>query len=91
MPRRTRCAPQHLAALYLASPTHLVPTPLVNPQVFGWVLEMWGYTLAATRLGIRHTVWKEFQAEPSSQWHTELEGDPHIYHYTFGLEYTLDG
>ena len=30
-------------------------------KVFGWVLEMWGYTLAATRLGIRHTVWKEFQ------------------------------
>jgi len=60
-------------------------------KVFGWVLEMWGYTLAATRLGIRHTVWKEFQAEPSSQWHSDLEGDPHIYHYTFGLEYTLDG
>jgi hypothetical protein len=31
------------------------------------------------------------QAEPSSLWHTNLEGGPHIYHYTFGLEYTLDG
>ena len=31
------------------------------------------------------------QAEPSSLWHTNLEDGPHIYHYTFGLEYTLDG
>ena len=36
-------------------------TSLLTHQVFGWVLEMWGYTLAATRLNIRHTVWKEFQ------------------------------
>ncbi|KAL3905049.1 MAG: hypothetical protein SGPRY_011057, partial [Prymnesium sp.] len=58
---------------------------------FGWVLEMWGYTLAANRLAIRHTVWNELQAEPSALWHKELESDPRIYHYTFGLEYTLDG
>ena len=60
-------------------------------KVFGWVLEMWGYTIAASRLGIRHLVWNDFQTEPSSLWHSTLDGDPHIYHYTFGLEYTLDG
>ena len=60
-------------------------------KVFGWVLEMWGYTLAATRLGIRHHVWNSLQAEPSALWHSDLDGDPHIYHYTFGLEYTADG
>ena len=60
-------------------------------KVFGWVLEMWGYTLAATRLGIRHYVWNSLQAEPSALWHSDLDGDPHIYHYTFGLEYTADG
>ena len=58
---------------------------------FGWVLEMWGYTLAATKLGIRHFVWRDLQTEPSALWHSDLDGEPHIYHYTFGLEYTSDG
>ena len=31
---------------------------------FGWVLEMWGYTIAARRLGISHLVWQDFQAAP---------------------------
>ena len=61
-------------------------------KVFGWVLEMWGYTLAA-RLGIRHLVMEELQAEPSALWNADMKdhGSPHIYHYTFGLEYSLDG
>ena len=29
--------------------------------VFGWVLEMWGYNLAARNLGIRHTVLQDLQ------------------------------
>jgi hypothetical protein len=60
-------------------------------KLFGWVLEMWGYTLAANRLGIQHLVWQNLQTEPSALWHANLEGDPHIYHYTFGLEFTGDG
>jgi len=43
-------------------------------RVFGWVLEMWGYTLAAAKLGIRHTVWAQLQQEPSALWHTALDG-----------------
>jgi len=60
-------------------------------KAFGWVLEMWGYTLAARRLGITHTTRENLQAEPSAIWHTELDGDPFILHYTFGFEYTSDG
>jgi len=60
-------------------------------RVFGWVLEMWGYTLAAAQLGVRHEVMEQLQQEPSSLWHTELDGEPYIYHYTFGLEFTPDG
>ena len=30
----------------------------------GWVLEMWGYVLAAGSLGIKHTVLENFQIEP---------------------------
>ena len=33
-------------------------------RAFGWVLEMWGWTLATARLGIRHIVNKQLQAEP---------------------------
>ena len=29
--------------------------------VLGWVLEMWGYNLAARNLGIRHTVLQDLQ------------------------------
>ena len=60
-------------------------------KIFGWVLEMWGYTMASHRLGIKHLVWPNFQTEPSALWHTNLDGKPHIYHYTFGLEFTSDG
>ena len=35
---------------------------------------MWGYTLAATRLNIRHTVWNEFQA------HTPCTRHAHAMH-----------
>jgi hypothetical protein len=60
-------------------------------RIFGWVTEMWGYTIAANNLGIKHLVWQNIQLEPSSLWHANLDGDPYIYHYTFGLEFTSDG
>lgn len=36
-------------------------------------------------------MWQSLQTEPSALWHANLDGDPHIYHYTFGLEFTTDG
>mmetsp|Transcript_39874 Transcript_39874/g.66165 ORF Transcript_39874/g.66165 Transcript_39874/m.66165 type:complete len:743 (+) Transcript_39874:14-2242(+) len=53
-------------------------------QVFGWVLEMWGYNLAARNLGIRHTVSKDIQVEPQGTGTDDME-TKYIYHYTFGL------
>ena len=35
--------------------------------VLGWVLEMWGYVLAAGSLGIKHTVLPNFQIEPGTR------------------------
>ena len=61
-------------------------------RAFGWMLEMWGYAIAALRLGIRHFVWQQLQIEPSAAWHQDLSAqDPFIYHYTFGVEYTHEG
>ena len=42
-------------------------------RVFGWVLEMWAYNLAARNMGIRHTVSQSLQVEPQgtvTQWCT---------------------
>ena len=53
---------------------------------FGWVLEMWGWTLNAAQAGVRHKVIKTLQAEPGGPGIPFL--DPYyIYHYTFDLAY----
>jgi len=54
-------------------------------QALGWVLEMWAYTLAAARTGVRHQVHKTFQAEPGGAGIYNLD-DHDIYHYTFDLD-----
>ena len=70
-------------------PTSSPLLPLV-PRV-RWVLEMWGYTLAANKLGVRHYVWQSLQTEPSALWHTDLDGDPHIYHVRLPQSPALHG
>jgi hypothetical protein len=58
----------------------------------GRVLEMWGYSIACARVGIKHYVWQQIQIEPSSTWHQNVTvEEPYIYHYTFGVEYSSDG
>lgn len=52
-------------------------------KIFGWVLEMWGYNIAARNLGIRHTVSHSIQVEPQGIGTDSIEGKD-IYHYTFG-------
>ena len=60
-----------------------------NPEAdraFGWMLEMWGYSIAVARLGIKHFVWQKLQIEPSAAWHQDTSSqEPFIYHYTFGV------
>ena len=45
---------------------------------------MWGWALATARLGIRHTVVPELQAEPGGDGIRDLSRF-FIYHYTFDL------
>ncbi len=62
----------------------------LNPETdkaFGWVLEMWGYSLAAAALGIRHRVRRDFQQEPSGGYASL--GDTYIFHYTYGVELSM--
>lgn len=70
---------------------------------FGWMLEMWGYSIGAAIAGVRHKLSDTFQLEPSQQFgtsilkvNTDISGQPrefthHILHYTFGHEYSLEG
>ena len=49
--------------------------------VFGWVLEMWGYNLAARNLGIRHTVLQDLQVTAATSTTTALPLTwPHLLH-----------
>ena len=41
-------------------------------RIFGWVLEMWGYSIACAQLGIKQFVWQKLQIEPSAAWHQEV-------------------
>ena len=39
---------------------------------FGWMLEMWGYSVAALRVGVKHFAWQQIQIEPSAAWHQDV-------------------
>lgn len=58
-----------------------------------WVLEMWGYAIAAASLGIRHRIVPSFQIEPNAYARTgdDFHEHSYIFHYTYGIEYTLAG
>ena len=62
---------------------------------FGWMLEMWGYSIAAAKVGLRHKLDPLLQIEPSQQFGLTITsgGRPThgIYHYTFGHEFSRDG
>ena len=60
----------------------------------GWVQEMWGYSIAAASVGIKHNVMRELQTEASSLTHSVPEDFPtkyFLFHYTYGIEYTMGG
>ena len=60
---------------------------------FGWVLEMWGWSIAAAQLKIRHAPDRSFQIEGGAGISARAgkERGAFIFHYTYGIEYTLGG
>ncbi|KAG8461243.1 hypothetical protein KFE25_002432 [Diacronema lutheri] len=61
-------------------------------QQLGWVLEMWGYAIAAACAGVKHTVSAEFQFEGGSIGSHERRMEVfRIFHYTYGIEYSVSG
>lgn len=61
----------------------------------GWVIEMWGYAIAAASIGLEHQLFADFQVEPgalSSKQQLERFLERYwILHYTYQFEYYLDG
>jgi len=59
----------------------------------GWVQEMWGYSIAAASVGIKHRLVRDFQVEHGSNARPAEDFDQHsyIFHYTYGIEYTMAG
>lgn len=58
-----------------------------------WVLEMWGYSIAAASVGVRHKIIRGYQIEPNANAGTSktFNDDFYIFHYTYGIEYKLSG
>jgi len=60
----------------------------------GWVQEMWGYSIAAASLGVKHRLVRNFQVEygaSAGRIPPEFPTLSYIFHYTYGIEYTLQG
>ena len=59
----------------------------------GWVQEMWGYTIAAASVGVKHKLIRDFQVEHGASARPAADFDQHayIFHYTYGIEYTMSG
>ncbi|KDD75345.1 hypothetical protein H632_c731p1 [Helicosporidium sp. ATCC 50920] len=56
---------------------------------WGWVQEMYAFTLSLYKVGIKRVdLFLEMMAQPP--WDTEL-APPYILHYTYGMDYTLEG
>ena len=67
--------------------------PMPARLIQDWVLEMWGWSIAAASMGIKHKIIPSFQIEPNAYARTseDFHTNSYIFHYTYGIEYTLQG
>ena len=57
-------------------------------SAWGWVLEMWAFTLASFDVGVRYIRYKKFMLQPP--WEADIN-DRAILHYTYGMDTDLEG
>jgi hypothetical protein len=84
---------ERVAAVWHAKAMALKTDPEAERRL-GWVIEMWGYAVASASIGLRHTLFPDFQVEPGAlsspaQLSRFLERY-WILHYTYQFEYYLD-
>lgn len=86
--------PQRLTPDWLNFSLGLRSNADAEAVIQGWVQEMWGYTIAAAKHGVKHTAVKDFQMEMGSLGHNpglEALAPRYIFHYTYGFEYMANG
>jgi len=61
-------------------------------EAFGWVVEMWAYSIAAAQVGVKHETLKHFMLQPPYDKKLTIDGlDAFIIHYTYGDDFDGDG
>jgi len=82
-----------VAPLWLNCSYILRGRPEPAHRIQDWVLEMWGYSIAAAKLRVLHDVLSHFQVEGGAgiSVRRAMSRGVYIFHYTYGLEYTLAG
>ena len=87
---QARCSPASSAASTASAASTPPQTPPPRP-----LQEMWGYSIAAASLGIKHKLIRDFQVEPGALSGAEQLRDfssrYYIFHYTYQFEYMMDG
>ena len=86
--------PSHRFLCDNAGPAANLAIALADAE-FGWMLEMWGYSIACAKQKIRHNLLEHLQIEPSSQFGLDLSRGGvythHVLHYTFAHHYSAEG
>ena len=61
-------------------------------EAFGWVVEMWAYSIASAQVGVTHELVKHFMLQPPFDKTMQVGGkDAYIVHYTYGDDYDANG
>ena len=62
-------------------------------SAFGWVLEMWAYSIASAQVGVKYDLVSEFMLQPPWDKTEEVPGGKkgYILHYTYGQDFNEKG
>ena len=61
-------------------------------EAFGWVVEMWAYSIASAQVGVTHELVKHFMLQPPYDKTMQVGGkEAYIVHYTYGDDYDANG
>ena len=59
---------------------------------FGWVVEMWAYSIASAQVGVTHETMKHFMLQPPYDKSMSVDGkEAYIVHYTYGADFDKNG
>jgi hypothetical protein len=61
-------------------------------KAFGWVIEMWAYSIASAQVGVEYELHKEMMLQPPWDGEFKIQGkQAYIVHYTYGQDFDRRG